>query len=84
MLMRERRCAPAAAGGRRLRAIAALGAGGSAWIWFAAFAANVAVRAVLALRFEAAEPELKVLSRLRSHILRRMRSISCFGHCCSA
>jgi diguanylate cyclase (GGDEF)-like protein/PAS domain S-box-containing protein len=57
MLTRERRCTPALlVVGACAAAIAALGAGWPAWIWFVAFATNVAARAALAIRHEGAEP----------------------------
>src|SRR6185295_14643582 len=58
MLTRERRCSPALLVVAGCAAIVAAAAGPKAWIWLAAFGANVIGRAALATQFEAADPPL--------------------------
>jgi len=62
MFTRERRCAPALVVVGACAAIAASSAGATAWVWLAAFVANVIARALLAQRFQAADPPLALAS----------------------
>jgi diguanylate cyclase (GGDEF)-like protein/PAS domain S-box-containing protein len=62
MLGRERRCSPAFLIIAACAAIAAQAAGPAAWVWFAAYAATVGARVLLANRVESSDPPTVVAS----------------------